>query len=84
MHLWPHHWSPPQNKYLDIAAPGIIVILPMYAKNSPVLALLEYVRYTLIKHNSKTLKPIIESSQFEKDEVLRFSDQYMAVPPSDI
>jgi len=25
--------------------------------------------------------PIIEPSQFEKDEALRFLDQYMAVPP---
>jgi len=27
-------------------------ILPKYAKKSPVLALLQYGRYTLIKHNS--------------------------------
>ena len=59
--------------------------LPRYAKNSSVLALLKCGGYTLIKHNSdffeNTLKPIIEPSQFEKDEALKFLDQYMAVPP---
>ena len=44
--------------------------LPRYAKNSSVLALLQYGRYTLIKHNSdffkNTLKPIIEPSQFKR------------------
>jgi len=59
--------------------------LPRYAKNSSVLGLLQYGRYTLIEHNSdffkNTLKPIIEPTQFEKDETLRFLDQYMAVPP---
>ena len=59
--------------------------MPRYAKNSSVLALLQYGRYTLIKHNSdffkNTLKPIIEPSQFEKYEALRFLDQYVAVPP---
>ena len=59
--------------------------LPRYAKNSSVLALLQYGRYTLIKHNSdyfkNTLKPIIEPSQFEKDEAIRFLDQYMAAYP---
>jgi len=60
-------------------------ILPKYSKQSSVLALLQYGRYTLIKHNSdlfkNTLKPIIEPSQFENDEAVRFLDQYMAVPP---
>ena len=46
--------------------------LPRDAKNSSVLDLLRYGRYTLIKHNSDFFKnalvPIIEPSQFEKDE----------------
>jgi len=57
--------------------------LPRYAKNSSVLSLLQYGRYTLIKHNFDFFenKPIIEPSQFENDEALRFLDQYTAVPP---
>ena len=59
--------------------------LPRYAKNSSVLALLQYGRYTLVKHNSdffeNTLNPIIEPSQFEKDEALRFLDQLPCFVP---
>ena len=61
--------------------------LPRHAKNSSVLALLQYGRYTLIKRNSdffkNTLKPIIEPSQFEKDEVLSFKSQQWCWPAKD-
>jgi len=59
--------------------------LPRKAKKSSVLALLQYGRCMLIKRSSdffeNTFKPIIEPSQFEKGEALRFLDQQMAVLP---
>jgi len=53
-------------------------ILPKYAANASVLALLQYDRYTLIRYKSdcfiNVLTPIIEPFHFENGEALRFLD----------